>query len=300
MRRYWVNLSEKKRKCGMNCDYENRINDLNQSDSLLYGKRQLTSYAYYELWDRQTNIFKLSQLTRMYEMFKTNMHILSKDFVPRWVEVDQLLYATKGLIWDWTNEDEELKTQNSILKAGMYFPIFTLPQGVLHNQLTNFTEIEKLKSKNLFNAYNGNHRIDAIQSLALKGLYDQKVLIYEIPEVCQKSCTGFKYDLIDHDISNPLTNFKLKKPLYLYNLSFTNNEMKIVNLPIIEKVESGIHLVKVDDLNTAFRIVTAFQNVLEVPLTKYYEINNQLPKGIDNKEFNDKKRWHAKRRMYEL
>lgn len=274
--------------CKTNCDFTNRMKDLQSGKAISYGKALLTSDEYYSLWNKETNTFNIEKIIFLYNLFKENIKTLKEDFVHSWISPNSLLYATKGKIWDWTSQEEYERTKESIQKYGMYFPIFVLPRGILHNQICSLEEMEYLKSLNKYNSYNGNHRIDVVQDLKLP-----EVLIIEIPLFCEKSCTGFKYTPIDYRLKNKLTSYKLKKPVQLYHLSFLEDEMKMYNVDLIvkENLTDGVKLLEVDDYNTAFRILTEFQNALEPPLTKYYELYNKLPEGIDCDCFNKKEEW---------
>lgn len=274
-----------------NCDYLERIKQLRQSTSnKLYGKNELNSYKKYNLINKSTEPyeFDLIKLERLYILFKYNMITCSKIFKPLWVSPSELIYATKGKIWDWNNEDEFNESLKSVRDCGLYFPIFTLDKGIPHNQI----DIDDIGNK--YNSYNGNHRVDIIQELNKRyGIYE-KVLIYIIPEFCEKSCTGFRYSEIDFNKELPdlVKNHFIEEEigsLKLFHLSYVEDEMKMYNLPTIEKnFYDGIDYVEVFDYQTAFRILQEFQNVLEVPLTYFYKINKKLPDNIDTKMFNNK------------
>lgn len=272
--------------CETNCDFTNRMKDLESGKPISYGKALLTSDEKYNLWNKNTDEFDVKKIVYIYNLFKENIKLLKNDFLHSWVSPSDLLYATKGKIWDWTSKEEYEMTKESIEKCGMYFPIFVLPRGILHNQICSLEEMIKLQSLQKYNSYNGNHRIDAIQHMNL-----DEVLIIEIPVFCEKSCTGFKYTPIDYRIGNKLTSYKLKKPVNLYHLSYLEDEMKMYYTNPIEKIDDGIVLLNVDDYNTAFRILTEFQNALEPPLTRYYQLYKKLPIGIDCNCFNNKKDW---------
>ena len=272
--------------CENNCDFTNRMKDLESGKPISYGKALLTSDEKYNLWNKETDEFDIEKIIYLYNLFKENIKRLKDDFIHSWVSPNDLLYATKGKIWDWTSEEEYEYTKESIEKCGMYFPIFVLPKGILHNQICSFEEMEYLKSLQKYNSYNGNHRIDVIQHLPM-----EEVLIIEIPLFCEKSCTGFKYTPIDYRRKNKLTSYKLKQSLSLYHLSHLEDEMKMYYTNPIEKIEEGIVVLDVDDYNTAFRILTEFQNALEPPLTRYYQLYHNLPNGIDCDCFNKKEEW---------
>lgn len=272
--------------CENNCDFTNRMKDLESGKPISYGKALLTSDEKYNLWNKETDEFDIEKIVYLYNLFKENIKRLKNDFIHSWISPNDLLYATKGKIWDWTSEEEYEYTKESIEKCGMYFPIFVLPKGILHNQICSFEEMEYLKSLQKYNSYNGNHRIDVIQHLPI-----EKVLIIEIPLFCEKSCTGFKYTPIDYRRKNKLTSYKLKQSLNLYHLSHLEDEMKMYYTNPIEKIEEGIVVLDVDDYNTAFRILTEFQNALEPPLTRYYQLYHRLPDGINCDCFNKKEEW---------
>lgn len=272
--------------CENNCDFTNRMKDLESGKPISYGKALLTSDEKYNLWNKETDEFDIKKIVYLYNLFKENVKRLKDDFIHSWVSPNDLLYATKGKIWDWTSEEEYEYTKESIEKCGMYFPIFVLPKGILHNQICSLEEMEYLKSLQKYNSYNGNHRIDVIQHLPI-----EEVLIIEIPTFCEKSCTGFKYTPIDYRRKNKLTSYKLKQSLNLYHLSLLEDEMKMYYTNSVEEIEDGIVVLNVDDYNTAFRILTEFQNALEPPLTRYYQLYKELPKGIDCGCFNKKEEW---------
>ena len=273
-----------------NCDYQARLDDLKRKGKIVYGKKILPSYKPYELWNENTDTFDIDKINKLYMLFKYNMAIVSKYFRPIWVEPEELLVTTKTMIWDWTSQEELEMTANSIETFGVYLPIFVLPKGMLHNQICDKDEMDRLKSINLYNSYNGNHRIDAIQYLKKNGRFNKKVLVYEIPPFCEKSCTGFRYTRIDHNEENELTNHKFEEPIIMSHLYYLEDEMKMYNLKTFYK-DNGISSVVVDNYNTAFRIMTEFQNALEPPLTRYFEIYGKLPDGFDNKYFNDYDIW---------
>lgn len=270
-----------------NCDFTNRMKDLESGKPISYGKALLTSDEPYFLWDKKTDTFNMDRILYLYSLFKENIKILKEDFPHKWVHPTELLYATKGKIWDWTTEEEFIITKNSIEEYGMYFPLFVLPQGILHNQICSLEEMKYLESLQKYNAYNGNHRIDVLQHLN----NIEEVLIIQIPLFCEKSCTGFKYTPIDYRSKNKLTSYKLKQPVSLFHLSHTEKEMKMYHVQPKKILEDGVAILEVDDYNTAFRILTAFQNVLEPPLTRYYQLYNKLPEGLDCDCFNIKKEW---------
>ena len=273
--------------CDTNCDFTNRMKDLESGAPISYGKALLTSDEFYSLWDKTTDTFNEEKIVFLYNLFKENIKKLKEDFSHKWVKTEELLYATKGKIWDWTSEEEYQITKESIEKCGMYFPIFTLPQGELHNQLCSLEEMLYLQSLNKYNSYNGNHRIEVVQNSNIIN----EVLIIEIPAYCEKSCTGFKYTPIDYRMKNKLTEYKLKTPVDLYHLSYLEKEMKMNYVSPKEEIDDGIVILEVHDYNTAFRILTEFQNALEPPLTRYYQLYHCLPKGINTDCFNNKESW---------
>lgn len=262
-----------------NCDTRDVLTEKDKQGKLLYGKKILTSDSKYNLWNRETDEFDIKRIEDLYECFVWNMHMVMDDFEPIWVPNKLLLTTTKGLIWDWNDEEERMRTAESIHKCGMYFPILVLPRGILHNQIATEDELEELKAKNLYNSYNGNHRIDAIKCLIEQGLMneDDEVLVYIIPPTCQKSCTGFKYTPINDSVDNELTKNKLKKPILMVHMDYVEHEMKVTNWRDREVVEDGISLVMVDNENVAFRIILELQNILEPALTRYYELHRTLP-----------------------
>lgn len=274
------------------CDYQARLDDMNKEGPRYYGKSVLHSDEPYKLWDRKYDTFDLDRIEYLYTLFIHNMMNARKCFPASWVDPDEILYTTKGLIWDWTTMDERQTVMDSIMRYGCYFPIFVLPRGILHNQIGSPEELERLEKLNKYNTYNGNHRIDALQELKHLGKRTKAVLIYEIPPICQKSCTGFNYSIINHRFENELTSHKLDKPIRLYHLAYLEDEMKMYYLDTLTKnvdYHDGVNLVNVDNYNTAFRILTEFQNALEPPLTRYYELYRTLPDGVKElaRGFND-------------
>lgn len=272
--------------CETNCDYTNRMADLKSGKEISYGKALLTSDEKYSLWNKTTDTFNEEKIVFLYNLFKENVKKLKEDFPHSWVHPNDLLYATKGKIWDWTSQEEYEFTKESIEKCGMYFPIFVLPKGILHNQICSLEEMIQLQSLQKYNSYNGNHRIDVVQNLPIS-----EVLIIEIPLFCEKSCTGFKYTPIDYRVKNKLTSYKLQKKLNLYHLSYLEDEMKMFYTTPKQEIEDGVVVLEVDDYNTAFRILTEFQNALEPPLTRYYKLYKKLPEGLNCDCFNIKKEW---------
>lgn len=268
------------------------LTDKDKNDKLSFGKNMLTSHRNYDLWNENNDTFNEENINCLYSLFIYNMVISTKIFKTKWVKPNELITTSKKLIWDWTNDEEKLMTAQDIFKNGMYFPIFTLDKGKLHNQIMNEEELAQLSEKELYNSYNGNHRIDVIHYLQECGKWQNKeVLIYIIPEFCQKSCTGFKYTPIDDsDNSNLLARYKLPFPLYMYHLTNVEHEMKVTNWRNKIDISSGISKVLVDNYNVAFRIVTEFQNVLEQPLVNYYKTFRTLPDMVRDKSqiFNDK------------
>lgn len=275
-----------------NCDLKDVLKTEDKvGEKIVYGKRMLTSHRNYNLWNEERNIFNIRNMERMYGRFLDNMIDVAAVFKTKWVNPNQLLTTSKQLIWDWTDNEEKMKTAKDILENGVYFPIFTLDKGLLHNQIITEEEADVLKTKNLYNSYNGNHRIDVMHYWQEQGKWDKEVLIYIIPEFCQKSCTGFKYDFIDdHDETNPLVQYKLPHPMRMYHLDRLEHEMKVSNWREREEVEPGLSIVMVDNYNVAFRIMTEFQNALEAPLVNYYKTYGNHPWFIEplGAVFNDK------------
>lgn len=275
-----------------NCDLKDVLKTEDKvGEKIVYGKRMLTSHRNYNLWNEERNIFNVRNMERMYGRFLDNMIDVAAVFKTKWVNPNQLLTTSKQLIWDWTDNEEKMKTAKDILENGVYFPIFTLDKGLLHNQIITEEEADVLKTKNLYNSYNGNHRIDVMHYWQEQGKWDKEVLIYIIPEFCQKSCTGFKYDFIDdHDETNPLVQYKLPHPIRMYHLDRLEHEMKVSNWREREEVEPGLSIVMVDNYNVAFRIMTEFQNALEAPLVNYYKTYGNHPWFIEplGAVFNDK------------
>lgn len=253
-----------------NCDFIERLKQLQSTkpEEMLYGKKRLSSHENYKLYNGID--FNIDNIMRVYAMFTYNVVVLLQSgvFKYEWVDPKELLYATKGKIWDWTSEEEKQSTIHSIKDIGLYFPIFTLSKGILHNQID---QLEPGTYENKYNSYNGNHRIDAIQSIPDYG----KVLILIIPEFCEKSCTGFKYTPIDYSnylaIPDIVSNHPIEgDPVELFHLNKLENEMKMSNLVTKTKnIWPGIDVIQCIDYQCAFRILQEFQNALEVPLTEY-------------------------------
>lgn len=250
--------------------------------NIVYGKRMLVSHRNYDLWDEESDKFNEKKIETFYKLFVYNMYILKDIFEPRWVYTHELLTTSKGLIWDWTSEEEKQRNAEDIDKNGVYFPILTLDRGLLHNQIMNEEEQKKLSAKMLYNSYNGNHRMDCMQYLVEKGIWDKdkKVLIFIVPPYCQKSCTGFKYTPIDDTKENDLTQQKLDKPINLIHLDYVEHEMKVTNWRKKVDLDDGLSLVMVDNYNVAFRIMLELQNVLEPVLVRYYQLYRKLPNQI--------------------
>lgn len=269
-----------------NCDTKDRLNN----EKIVYGKKMLTSHRNYKLWNEENHTFNVENINTLYEMFIYNMIVATKCFETRWVDPKDLITTSKRLIWDWTDNKEKLDTAEDILNNGVYFPIFTLDKGKLHNQILKEEEMKELASKNLYNSYNGNHRIDVMHYWQEKGEWDKDVLIYIIPDFCEKSCTGFKYTPIDdQDESNKLKSYRMPNSLKMIHLNRVEHEMKYTNWKKEEIVKPGISIVEVDNYNAAFRIMTEFQNVLEQPLVHYYKKYRELPDYVlrHSKFFND-------------
>lgn len=278
-----------------NCDLTDILTDEDRRGRLVYGKKMLVSHRNYDLWNEETDGFNVKNIEKFYKIFINNMKVAARVFETRWVYPNQLLPTTKGLIWDWTSEEEKLRTAQDILEYGVYFPIFTLDKGLLHNQIMSEKEKEKLAAKQLYNSYNGNHRIDAIQYLVKTKKWgkDKKILIYIIPSYCQKSCTGFKYEPIDDSKECGLKKWKLSQVIEMVHLDKVEHEMKVFNWRYKKEIEEGISQVKVDNYNTAFRIMLEIQNVLEPVLARYYQLYGKLPESIirDNRIFNHEPIW---------
>ena len=277
-----------------NCDLKDVLKPEDKDgEKIVFGKRMLTSHRNYDLWNEEDNTFNVENIENLYTLFIVNMELLTEHFNTEWVDPKEIITTTKELIWDWTDDEERMRTAEDILNNGVYFPIFTLDRGLVHNQILSEEEINELKANNLYNSYNGNHRIDVMHYWQEQGKWDRDVLIYIIPEFCQKSCTGFKYTPIDdHDNTNPLVQQKLKAPVILYHLDRVEHEMKVTNWrKRKEFFIDGVSEVMVDNYNVAFRIMTEFQNVLEQPLVNYYKTYGKLPDRIArmNGIFNNKK-----------
>lgn len=255
--------------CNTNCDFRERLKQLQSvpPKQMIYGKKKLESHLKYDLINDDNSV-NTSKLSVMYDMFKYNILQVIKAglFEWAWVDPDDIITATKGKIWGWSNDKEKEFTKNSIETFGLHFPIFTLPLGIPHNQID---EIPEDITKNLYNSYNGNHRIDAIQELHREGRYNKKVLIIIIPPFCEKSCTGFRYTPIDYQ-SDRIPDMVLEHPtqtVTMFHLRFLEDEMHIYNMPTEHfNVWDGIDVVNVIDYQAAFRILQEFQNALEIPL----------------------------------
>lgn len=267
------------------CDYTERLAQFKRGKDLVYGKHVIESYKYYNLLkDGEVDINKASY---MYGLFVFNLKTLADAgiFKINWLRPHEMVYATKGVFWDWTNKDEFNTMLDTVLHLnGFYFPIFTLPKGVPHNQIEPPDNMESL-----YNAYNGNHRIDIAQYIESYGGFDSdkymtsifgyhSLLTVEIPEFCEKSCTGFKYTPLVYDANGPvgIPEDQMFEPIKLFHLRYCSDEMKIDvrnykkenwDLPICQ----GVDLIEVSDYQFAFRILQEFQNVLEYPLTYYYK-----------------------------
>lgn len=274
------------------CDVNNRLNELLSGKPIQYGKARLENDKPYKLWNRETNEFNEEKIIKLYEYFKFNLLTLikTKNFEYKYVNPDELLVATKGKIWDWTNDKEKKDCIQNIKQYGLNFPIFTLPQGELHNQVVPLKQLKELKKLNKYNSYKGNHRIEALQEIYHQTGEPKEVLIIIIPPYCEKSCTGFQFTPIDYNEKNELTNYKLKTPVKLYHTIYNEDLMKMSNMTYLSEAD-GIALVNVEDYNTAFRILMEFQYSLTAPLTSYYNIYKSYPKGFNDKLFNNKQSW---------
>lgn len=269
-------------------DYKDMLND--KHTEKLYGKNILTSYKDYfkELEDCTSKDFELV-LERLYALFKYNVvTLLSRNFITyKWVVPDDLLTATKGMIWDWTDDVEEKKCMGSILYHGLYFPIITYNRGILHNQIKPIIDID---TRNMYNCLDGNHRVDAIKTLYEMGKFYSKVLILIMPSQCQYYCNSNRhYTPIDYDKELPdICDQKLPYPVQLFHLYKCEDEMKFTNLEVVKpNTHPGVNLVNVTDYQAVLRILEEFQNVLEVPLTKYFDKYGKLPEYINVELFND-------------
>jgi hypothetical protein len=284
-------------ECMSNCDLRDVLRpEDKQGEKIVYGKKMLTSHRLYDLWNEENDTFNINKIEHFYEIFIKNMHQLQNVFEARWVKPHEILPTSKGLIWDWTSEEEKMRNVEDIRKHGVYFPILTLDRGLLHNQIMSDEEKEALRAKMLYNTYNGNHRADCMQYLVDSGIWSdyKNVIIYIIPPFCQKSCTGFKYDIIDDMVESSLTQQKLKQPINLFHLDKVEHEMKVVNWRNRIEVEDGVSVVGVDNYNVAFRILTEWQNVLEPVLVRYFELHQELPSKITHlsRVFNNEKEWY--------
>ena len=274
------------------CDYSERLKQFRRGKDLVYGKERIKSYKLYGLVDEH-NPYDPDKLTYIYSLFLWNLRELvrSSNFKVNWLKPNQLVTATKGIFWDWNNKNELEDSINDVEKNGMHFPIFTLPKGIPHNQIDIPSNME-----NLYNAYNGNHRIDILRYMNNVS----EVFTLEIPEFCEKSCTGFKYTplVYDKDGNSDFGKQKLKEPVKLFHLRYCNDEMKI-DYSNYDKVENydiplceGVDLIDVTDYQFAFRILQEFQNVLEYPL-KYLNDINMYPVDIKlrSKIFETRENW---------
>ena len=269
------------------CDYTERIAQFKRGKNLVYGKHRIDSYQYYDLIN-ETGAINVDKIEYIYSLFLYNLKVLTDAgiFKVNWLQPEELIPATEGAFWSW-NDDEELNTAiKSYCEYGFYFPIFTLPKGIPHNQI----EIPE-NMNNLYNAYNGNHRISVLHEAPKRipcfkeDIIDEcGVMTIEIPPFCEKSCTGFKYTPLKYNADGPINIPELQKfnPIPLFHLNKCNIEMKI-DLLEYEKICydiplcDGVDVVNVCDYQLAFRILQEFQNVLEYPLTAYYKEYNALP-----------------------
>lgn len=276
------------------CDINNRMNELLSGKPIQYGKARLENDIPYGLWDRETNEFNVNKIIDLYDYFKYNLLtlIITNNFEYKYVRPDELLVATKGKIWDWTSQEEKEETIESIKTCGLNFPIFTLPQGELHNQVVGLKELKELKKLNKYNSYKGNHRIEALQEIYSSTGKPQEVLIIIIPPYCEKSCTGFQFTPIDYTKENGLREYKLREPVMLYHTIYSEDLMKMRNIKY-ESQRDGIAQVILDDYNTAFRILMEFQYLLTTPLTEYYKTYKRYPEGLDMRLFNDRAQWEV-------
>lgn len=281
------------------CDYTEFIKQYKRDNkNLVYGKSRIRSYEYYDLIQNDTvNIDKVSYI---YTLFLYNLKVLVESgvFKINMLAPHDIITATQGVFWNWSNNEEMEECIRSVIDSkGFYFPIFTLPKGVPNNQIDIPENME-----NLYNTYNGNHRLCVAQYIEAYGAFDgstwitnvfgqDKLLTIEIPEFCEKSCTGFKYTPLIYDANGPTDPdmaHLLENPVELFHLNRCSEEMKIDisryfredwDIPLCR----GVDLVRVKDYQFAFRILQEFQNVLEYPLTYYYHINHTLPESILHK-----------------
>ena len=295
------------------CDYTERLAQFRRGDNLVYGKERVNSYKKYDLIYPESSddngkpkwCHNIDKIEHIYSLFLYNLKVLSDAgiFKIRFIEPTNLVYATKGVFWDWTDKKEFDKMKLCVETYGLYFPIFVLPEGIPHNQIDDIDITGK------YNAYNGNHRIDIVQTIYkdnrdkfIEVFNGDQLLCVEIPQFCEKSCTGFKYTPIRYDSNGPvdIPEYQQFDPINLFMLRHTNSddEMKIdlaeyhrtnFDIPLC----GGIDVVAVKDYQVAFRILQSFQNVLEYPLTSYYDKHNSMPEQIipKFKVINSPKSW---------
>ena len=285
------------------CDYTERVAQFKRGKNLVYGKHRIDSYQYYNLVDNNETIH-MGKVEYIYALFLYNLKVLTDVgiFKVNWLNPDVLLPATEGAFWSWNDKAELDEALESFSEYGFYFPIFTLPKGIPHNQI----EIPENMAE-LYNAYNGNHRIDVLKKAKerIKSfddlVYNGTVMTIEIPPFCEKSCTGFKYTPLVYDINGPVNipEDQIFEGIQLFHLNRCEDEMKI-DLLKYEKICydiplcTGVDVVKVQDYQLAFRILQEFQNVLEYPLTLYYKKNKSFTESFARtiNILNDREYWN--------
>lgn len=287
---------------------------LPREDKLVYGRKQILSYKNYNLitpTETGTEV-NTERVSYLYKLFLYNLKALTDAgiFKVNYLYPHELLCDTKGIYWDWTNE---LEFDNMIIctthSHGFYFPIFTLPKGITHKQ-----DYIPDNMENLYSIYDGNHRIDVAQYIESYGgnnadifltsiFGSNKLLTIEIPVFCEEACDEFKYSLLKYDINGPLnmpSEWLFKEPVKLFYLRYCADEMNIDILNYEKECWDttlcrGVDLIEVRDYQLAYRILQMFQNVLEYPLTYYYDIEKELPREIlaDMQVVNNPDSWKA-------
>ena len=284
------------------CDYSERIAQFKRGENLVYGKHRIDSYQYYDLIDSNGKV-NVEKVEYIYSLFLYNLKVLTEAgiFKVNWLNPDVLIPSTEGAFWSWNNEEELNEAIESFTEYGFYFPIFTLPKGIPHNQIDIPEDME-----NLYNSYNGNHRISVLKKVKEINknfndmIYNGTVMTIEIPPFCEKSCTGFKYTSLVYDCDGPVNIPEEQRftPIQLFHLNKCEDEMKIdlfnyekicYDIPIC----SNVDVVAVQDYQLAFRILQEFQNVLEYPLTLYYKENKKFSDtfAVTMTVVNDKNCW---------
>lgn len=283
-----------------NCDLMARLEQLRDTTKeKLYGKNILENeYIKRLCWKNKDGEYEFdtAKIERLYALFRYNIDTLVKHdiFEMKMLKVTDLITATAKKIWDWNSEEEKMECVQSILDCGVYFPIFVLPKGIAHNQVGISGDIDAkiIKDVGLYNSYNGNHRIDALQYINKnhKARQNNKTLktnVLIIPPYCEKCCTGFNYTPLDYCLELPSiatehTLDNLIGDVKLFHIITCNKDMKMYNIPTHTRdVYPDIDYVYAIDYQMCFRILQEFQNVLEVPLTMYYRRYGKLPDGID-------------------